>query len=90
MNPYQNMLQMKYPSLKPMNIPQFRGEVDERGLLLPFLVGAAVAFPIGYIASNTNKNNQNYSMPYQMPYQPYQPMMYQPYQPMPYYPYYPR
>ena len=38
---------------------QYRGQinqnVEDRSLLLPFLVGAAVAFPIGYIASNTNK-----------------------------------
>ena len=32
----------------------YRGE-DNRGLLLPLLVGAAVGFPFGYIASNTNK-----------------------------------
>lgn len=61
---------------------------DNRSLLLPLLVGAAVGFPFGYIASNTNKNNQ---MPYY--YQPYpvmqQPMM-QPYPtyPYPYMPYY--
>ena len=36
----------------------YRGE-DNRGLLLPLLVGAAVGFPFGYIASNTNKNNYN-------------------------------
>ena len=57
---------------------------DNRSLLLPLLVGAAVGFPFGYIASNTNKNNQ-------MPYYSYPPQ-YPPYmvQPMPYpspYPY---
>ncbi|MCI9182244.1 MAG: hypothetical protein HFG91_05020 [Acholeplasmatales bacterium] len=61
----------------------YRGE-DNRGLLLPLLVGAAVGFPFGYIASNTNKNNYNYTpMPY--PVQPYP--MYP--QPVPYYPQYP-
>lgn len=53
---------------------------DNRGLLLPFLVGAAVAFPIGYIASNTNKN-QMVPMGYGYGYQP----MYNPYYMNPYY-----
>ncbi|MBQ9124549.1 MAG: hypothetical protein IJY14_02545 [Acholeplasmatales bacterium] len=64
------------------NMPCYRGIAgdDNRSLLLPFLVGAAVAFPIGYIASNT-KNNQGY---YQAP-----PQYYAPYpQPYPYNPYY--
>lgn len=65
----------------------YRGE-DNRGLLLPLLVGAAVGFPFGYIASNTNKNNQ---MPYYPPYQPYPvyttPPMQYPYMPYPYAPY---
>lgn len=54
---------------------------DGRGLLLPLLFGAAVGFPIGYIASNTNKN-QGYGYPaYPQPYmQPY---------PVQYYPQYP-
>lgn len=51
---------------------------DNRGLLLPFLVGAAVAFPIGYIASNTNKNQM---VPMNYGYQP----MYNPYYMYPYY-----
>lgn len=54
---------------------------DDRGLLLPFLVGAAVAFPIGYIASNTNTNkNQmmpmNYGYNYGYGYPMYNPYMY--------------
>ena len=63
---------------------------DNRGLLLPLLVGAAVGFPFGYIASNTNKNNQ---MPYYQPYPMYQtyPTYQQPlpygYQPYPYMPF---
>lgn len=65
----------------------YRGE-DNRGLLLPLLVGAAVGFPFGYIASNTNKNNQ---MPYYPTYQPYPvyptPPMQYPYMPYPYMPY---
>lgn len=55
---------------------------DGRNILLPLLFGAAVGFPFGYIASNTNKNNQIYYPMYQQPY-------YVPYQPMPYYPQYP-
>ena len=55
---------------------------DGRNLLLPLLFCAAVGFPFGYIASNTNKNNQQYYPTYQQPY-------YIPYQPMPYYPPYP-
>ncbi len=56
---------------------------DDRGILLPLLVGAAVGFPFGYIASNTNKNN------YQIPYQPYSIYPVQQYQflPYPYIPY---
>lgn len=59
---------------------------DNRGLLLPFLVGAAVAFPIGYIASNTNTNKSqmmtmNYGYGYSYPM--HNPYMY-PY-PIPYY-----
>ncbi len=60
---------------------------DNRNLLLPILIGAAVGFPFGYIASNTNKQNQMpyYQQPiYQVPYQP-TPMPY--YQPNYYYPY---
>lgn len=67
----------------------YRGE-DNRGLLLPLLVGAAVGFPFGYIASNTNKNNYNnvpyYPMAPQYPVYPVQPMPY-PYPPYPYMPY---
>ena len=61
---------------------------DDRSLLLPFLVGAAVAFPIGYIASNTNKN-QYYNQPYNYPYPQYQQYLYYPQYPyqQPYYPY---
>ena len=53
---------------------------DNRNLILPILLGAAVGFPFGYIASNTNKQNQ-------MPYYPPQPYYQAPYQqmPMPYY-----
>ena len=56
----------------------YRNE-DNRNLILPILLGAAVGFPFGYIASNTSKQNQ-------MPYYP-QPMYPTPYQqmPMPYY-----
>ena len=59
---------------------------DNRNLLLPILLGAAVGFPFGYIASNTNKQNV-------MPYYP-QPIYQMPYpnNPIPYYPpnyYYP-
>ena len=53
---------------------------DNRNLILPILLGAAVGFPFGYIASNTNKQNQ---MPYYPP-QPYYQVPYQP-MPMPYY-----
>ncbi len=67
----------------------YRGD-DNRGLLLPLLVGAAVGFPFGYIASNTNKNNQmvypSYPAYQPYPYYPTPPMQY-PYQPYPYYPY---
>ena len=52
----------------------YRNE-DNRNLILPILLGAAVGFPFGYIASNTNKQNQ-------MPYYP-QPMYQMPPQPMP-------
>jgi hypothetical protein len=58
--------------------PMIRTSDDGRSLLLPFLVGAAVAFPIGYIASNTNNKNQ-------YPYYPQQPYNYYP-QYTPYYP----
>ena len=53
---------------------------DERNLLLPLLLGAAVGFPIGYISSN--KNNQ-------YPYFPTYPPQYNNYIPQPYpiYPY---
>ena len=69
----------------------YRNE-DNRSLLLPILLGAAVGFPFGYIASNTNKQNQYpyypqpiYQQPiYQTPYMP-QPMPY--YQPNYYLPY---
>ena len=75
---------------QPSSSYYYRGE-DNRGLLLPLLVGAAVGFPFGYIASNTNKNNYNYPMPYpvypQYPVYPSQPMPY-PYSPYPYMPYY--
>lgn len=68
----------------------YRGE-DNRGLLLPLLVGAAVGFPFGYIASNTSKNNQmNYpAYPMYPPYPMYQtpPVQYPYYQPVPYLPY---
>lgn len=50
--------------------PAFRAD-DSRNLL-PFLVGAAVAFPIGYIASNTNKFNYQ-QMPYPYPMYPQYP-----------------
>ena len=52
--------------IKKNSNPLYRNNTtDDRGLLLPFLVGAAVAFPIGYIASNTNKNQyQMYPMQY--------------------------
>lgn len=72
----------------------YRGD-DNRGLLLPLLVGAAVGFPFGYIASNTSKNNQMpYAQPYPMyPTYPAYPMAQPPqvqypyYQPVPYMPY---
>ena len=52
----------------------YRGE-DNRSLLLPLLVGAAVGFPFGYIASNTNKNNYGYGpMPYPVQQYPMYPM----------------
>ena len=53
---------------------------ENRNLILPILLGVAVGFPFGYIASNTNKQNQ---MPYYPP-QPYYPVQYQQ-MPMPYY-----
>lgn len=75
----------------PQTTYYYRGD-DSRSLLLPLLVGAAVGFPFGYIASNTNKNNYNnygYSpMPYPMqqyPMYPAPPMQYYP--PYPYTPY---
>ena len=70
----------------PPNYPYFRGD-DNRGLLLPLLVGAAVGFPFGYIASNTSKNNMPYYPPMQMqpyPYYPSYPVMPQPYPILPY------
>ena len=69
-----------YPNFNPKynvyraNQPMIRTSDDGRSLLLPFLVGAAVAFPIGYIASNTNKNPYPY---YQQPYYPQYPPYYQ-------------
>lgn len=61
--------------------PMYRKD-DGRGLLLPLLVGAAVGFPFGYIASNTSKNNNQ--MPYYYP-QPLPYMQQVPYmQPIPY------
>lgn len=70
----------------PQTTYYYRSGEDNRGLLLPLLVGAAVGFPFGYIASNTNKNNYNYGpVPYPVQQYPMYPM-----QPMPYYPtYYP-
>ncbi len=65
--------------------PTFRNSVnkvnneEDRSLLLPLLFGAAVGFPLGFIASN-NKN-QGYYPQYQQPYYP-QPVIYQ----QPYYP----
>ncbi|MGM9970498.1 MAG: hypothetical protein ACI35S_08910 [Anaeroplasma sp.] len=84
--PYQTPKQFFYNGSKPLCRNNIRKD-DDRGILLPFLVGAAVAFPIGYIASNTNKNN------YQMPYYPVQYGYPAGYQMMPqyypqYYPYY--
>lgn len=76
----------------PQTTYYYRGE-DNRSLLLPLLVGAAVGFPFGYIASNTNKNNYNNYNPLPYPVQPYpmypvQPMpMPQYYTPYPYMPY---
>ena len=62
------------------NTPVYYRNEDNRSLLLPILLGAAVGFPFGYIASNTNKQ--------QVPYYP-QPMYQQPIpypvNPMPYY-----
>ena len=55
---------------------------EGRNLLLPLLFGAAIGFPFGYIASNTNKNNQ---VPYYPMYQ--QPYYMPPYPQMPYYPF---
>ena len=70
-------MQYRYPTY-----PYVRNE-EGRNLLLPLLFGAAIGFPFGYIASNTNKNNQMpyypmYQMPYYMPYPqiPYYPIVY--------------
>lgn len=63
---------------------------NSRGLLLPLLVGAAVGFPFGYIASNTSHNHQGqpYYPVYQQPYPMYQqPPMQYPMMPYPYMPY---
>ena len=71
-----------YPNYKinyyRQNQPMIRTSDDGRNLLLPFLVGAAVAFPIGYIASNTNNKNPYpyYQQPYYQQYQPYYPQPY--------------
>ena len=62
------------PNVYRANQPMIRTSDDGRSLLLPFLVGAAVAFPIGYIASNTNKGQYPY---YQQPYYPQYPPYYQ-------------
>jgi hypothetical protein len=70
------------PNFYRANQPMVRTSDDGRSLLLPFLVGAAVAFPIGYIASNTNNKGQ-YPY-YQQPYYP----QYPPYYQQPYYPTY--
>ena len=60
--------------------PVYYRNEDNRSLLLPILLGAAVGFPFGYIASNTNKQQISY---YPQPmYQ--QPIPY-PVNPMPYY-----
>ena len=60
---------------------------DNRNLLLPILLGAAVGFPFGYIASNTNKQNQIPYYPQQYYQIPYQPVPVQYYQPNYYIPY---
>lgn len=72
MYPNYNQNFRAYPSNQMM-----RTSDDGRSLLLPFLVGAAVAFPIGYIASNTNNKNQYpyYQQPYN--YYPQYPPYYQ-------------
>lgn len=56
---------------------------DRNGLLLPLLFGAAIGFPFGYIASNSNKNYPVYQQPYYPPYQPYPQQPYS-YGPIPY------
>lgn len=66
-----------YP-FKPNNIRLNNYSDDRTGLLLPLLFGAAVGFPIGYIASNSNKNQSYYPMMPYYPMNPYYPTM--PYQ----------
>ena len=77
-----------YPKYYGASLPTYNyrsGNKDnDRSLLLPFLVGAAVAFPIGYIASNTNKpgyampypQQMQYGYPYGYPLMPQQPYYY--------------
>lgn len=84
-----------YPNYNPNikayhgNHPMLRTSDDGRSLLLPFLVGAAVAFPIGYIASNTNKNQSPYQQyPYYQQQAPYYPQSMPYYQQSYYYPTY--
>ena len=65
-----------------------QNKVDDRNIL-PFLVGAAIGLPIGFIASN-NKNYYPYpaypqQVPYQMPYPYPQQIPYQMPYPMQYY-----
>lgn len=72
------------------NTPCYRNSnnLDSRnGLLLPLLFGAAVGFPLGFIASNTKNQGYGYQ-PYPQPYYPQYPVYQQPYpivNPMPMY-----
>lgn len=75
MYPY-NFLRGCQPNFRNTNKPMNTDE--DRSLLLPLLFGAAVGFPLGFIASNTK--TQGYPQ-YQQPYYP-QPIVYQ----QPYYP----
>ena len=70
------------------NINLRNGNIDDRnGLLLPLLFGAAVGFPLGFIASNSKNQGSGYPIYPQPYYQPY-PVYQQPYpmvNPMPIY-----
>lgn len=74
------MCSYNMPKFYTGNVPYYRNaNIDDRnGLLLPLLFGAAVGFPLGFIASNSKNQGSGYPMYPQPYYQPY-PVYQQPY-----------